>query len=48
MFYKNVFGYPLNLIKACLVIGIYDIISTVILVVLEVDFFDKRKFYKIT
>lgn len=44
MFYKNVFGYELNLIKACLVIGIYDIVTTVILVVLEIDFFTEREF----
>lgn len=44
MFYKNVFGYQLNLIKACLVIGIYDIVTSILFVVLEIEFFTECEF----
>lgn len=44
MFYKNIFGFNLNLIKTALVIGIYDIFGTVLLIVMEIEFFSLSTF----
>lgn len=43
MLYKNIFGYNLNLIKAAIAIGMYDICTTIILIVMEIEFFFKSK-----
>jgi hypothetical protein len=39
MLYRNICGLELNLIKAALFIGTYDIFGTITLIVLEVEFF---------
>jgi hypothetical protein len=44
MLYKNIFGFNLNLIKSALVIGIYDIFGTVLLIVMEIEFFSQSTF----
>lgn len=41
MMYKNICGYNLNLIKAALCIGCYDIFGTIALIVLEIEFFSE-------
>lgn len=39
MFYKNICGFNLNLIKAALFIGCYDIFGIFVLIVMEIEFF---------
>lgn len=46
MFYKNLCGINLNLIRAALFIGTYDIFGTLTLIILNYEFFApcERKF----
>lgn len=44
MLYKNIFGFNLNLIKSALFIGIYDIFGTVLLIIMEIEFFSQSTF----
>lgn len=44
MLYKNIFGFNLNLIKSALVIGIYDIVGTVLFIYMEIEFFAESTF----
>lgn len=39
MFYKNCCGINLNLIRAALFIGTYDIVGTLTLIILNIEFF---------
>lgn len=43
MLYKNICGINLNLIKAALVIGIYDIFGIVLLIIIEFQFLAESK-----
>ena len=45
MLYKNVCGINLNLIKAALFIGTYDIFGTITLIVLEIEFFSQSTYF---
>lgn len=44
MLYKNIFGFNLNLIKSALCIGLYDIFGTIMLIILEIEFFSQSTF----
>lgn len=41
MLFKNICGYNLNLIKAAVFIGCYDIFGTLMLIILEIEFFSQ-------
>ena len=45
MLYKNICGINLNLIKAALFIGTYDIFGTITLIVLEIEFFSQSTYF---
>lgn len=44
MLYKNICGYNLNLIKAAMFIGCYDIFGTITLIIVEIEFFSQSTF----
>lgn len=45
MLYTSVFGFNIDLIKAALVIGCYDIFGTIMLIILEIEFFSQSTFF---
>jgi len=45
MLYKNICGINLNLIKAALFIGTYDIFGTITLIILEIEFFSQSTYF---
>lgn len=45
MLYTSVFGFNIDLIKASLVIGCYDIFGTIMLIILEIEFFSQSTFF---
>lgn len=46
MLYQNICGlFNLNLIKAALFIGCYDIFGTIMLIILEIEFFSQSTFF---
>lgn len=45
MLYTRVFGFNVDLIKAALVIGCYDIFGTIMLIILEIEFFSQSTFF---
>lgn len=45
MLFKNICGLNLNLIKAALFIGTYDIFGTITLIIVEIEFFSESKYF---